>query len=510
MQRLRSNKILGMAMTEQGILLAEVVVSGGRRELVKAAEFPYPGGTLPADLTTIGRPLAAFLRQQGFGSRQAVIGLPARWVMVKSTEIPPSDRPSAAKILRLQAETAFSSELKELVYDYAGEPDRNQANTVLLMAVAKQRLNQIEEMATLARLTVRAIMPSVAAIGSAMPSTLGQERLVLHIGPRAVELAAYHGNELERMRHVMTLLPNAVRTGQFPAELGVELRRSIASMPINGTAPGDRRLLLWDELAHDDLARQNFGTRLGIAVDSPSLAVLGVQAAAGLDDPKYAAPAALGCAGLADENPAVDFLHSRMFVPKEKKSLRLVVWVSLAVILAAAGMAYLVVDTKQTEEQVATLTKTLEKQRPEVEEANKFIAKAKFAASWILPDVDPKTKLPTRDKRYRACWAGVSQAFPPNYAMAYVRTFELHTTVIPAVVMPASGKTPARTVTPARTALAGQMSGSASTPAEANAIGETLRRNGKFEDVKVIDVREVGNTGRQVTFSITFNYNGTE
>ena len=63
-----------------------------------------------------------------------MIGIPAKWLVVKSKELPPADPALAADMLRLGAEGEFSSELRDLVYDYAGQPSAAKSQTVLLMA----------------------------------------------------------------------------------------------------------------------------------------------------------------------------------------------------------------------------------------------------------------------------------------------------------------------------------------------------------------------------------------
>ena len=116
----RPSKILGVAITERAFLVAEITGSGDRRDLRRCGEFRFPEGTSLANIPALSRPFSQFLRQNGFTSRQMVVGLPTNWLLVKSKEVPPSTAAMAANMLRLQAESDFSSELADLVYDYAG------------------------------------------------------------------------------------------------------------------------------------------------------------------------------------------------------------------------------------------------------------------------------------------------------------------------------------------------------------------------------------------------------
>ncbi len=130
----RLNKVLGLALGERSLLAAEVANAAAGPEVRRAAEFVYPDGLSTKDPAALGAALAAFLKDGGFSARAAVVGLPARWLVVKSKDVPPADPATLADLLRLQAEGEFSSELKDLVYDYAADATAGHPTSVLLMA----------------------------------------------------------------------------------------------------------------------------------------------------------------------------------------------------------------------------------------------------------------------------------------------------------------------------------------------------------------------------------------
>ena len=118
--KFRANKMLGLALGERSILIAEVTNAAGACQVVKTAEFVYPDGISQQQPEALGHALRHFIKEQGFSARSAVFGIAAKSVLTKSKEIPPVDPSLAADLLRLQVESEFSSELKDLVYDYAG------------------------------------------------------------------------------------------------------------------------------------------------------------------------------------------------------------------------------------------------------------------------------------------------------------------------------------------------------------------------------------------------------
>src|SRR5207248_1965427 len=120
---------------EHSLLAAEVVAAAGEQtEVRQFAELVYPEGASPAEPAALGKALAQFLRENNFTARATVVGLPARWVLVKSKEVPPADASTLAELLLLQAESEFSSEFKDLVYEYAGDAGAGPLGTVILIA----------------------------------------------------------------------------------------------------------------------------------------------------------------------------------------------------------------------------------------------------------------------------------------------------------------------------------------------------------------------------------------
>src|SRR5688572_4374238 len=134
---------LGLAVGERSVVAAEVSVSGDRKQLRRAAEFHIPPDLSWDKPEKLGEALRYFLRQNKFSASRAVVGVPARWMMARDKEIPPASEAIAANALRLQAERLFPPELKELVFDFAGETDPKQAKKVLLVALPKHRLDQV-------------------------------------------------------------------------------------------------------------------------------------------------------------------------------------------------------------------------------------------------------------------------------------------------------------------------------------------------------------------------------
>ena len=72
------NKVLGLAVGQKNILVAEVTSKGGRYAVSAAGEFVFPDGTALSSPEKLGAALRDFLKSNRFSARGAIIGLPAK------------------------------------------------------------------------------------------------------------------------------------------------------------------------------------------------------------------------------------------------------------------------------------------------------------------------------------------------------------------------------------------------------------------------------------------------
>jgi hypothetical protein len=226
--------MLGIALGERSMLVAEVIVATGGPEVVKAVEFSYPEGqTLAKDPAVLGAALGAFLKEKGFGARIAVFGLPARWVLSKQKEVPALQDNLLADTLRLQAESEFSSELGELVYDYAGTggaaASAGGTTTVLLLAVPKRYIDQINQLAEAARIRVQAVTPFSTAVASSAKAAGNAMTLVL--GPSGVEFTSQQGG------HPRVLPCSSASFAGHPPAWAMMASMPVAARCSSGTTP---------------------------------------------------------------------------------------------------------------------------------------------------------------------------------------------------------------------------------------------------------------------------------
>jgi hypothetical protein len=377
------NKAVGLAIGERSILVAEVSATGDKPELVHVSEFVYPDGVNLQQPEVLGKALGQYLKEKDITSKAAVVGIPAKWVLTKPKDVPAADPDMIAESLRLQAESEFSPELKDLVYEYAGQPSATEPRSVLLMAIPGRYIESVKALTSAARLTPVAMTPSVTVLGAASAKS-NKSPLVLVLGRGGAELSAQYGGSPRALRHF------GASTAAAPMLLG-ELRRAAAHIPGNGAATNGtngssrRGLMLWDSIGLDPAARHAIGDALGVNVEEGELATLGVSApgAGEVGSTRgFASAVSLALAGVDEERLAVDFLHPKLTAPKRQGMDRRVTWGIVAGAAALLLIATALIDYQSKESRISSLQDQFNVIKPQVDAAKKDVDKISFARGW--------------------------------------------------------------------------------------------------------------------------------
>lgn len=471
MKRRSHNKILGLAIGERSLLAAEVG-AGERPELRRVAEFVYPDGASAERLAEMGPALLEFLREHQFTARHAVIGIPARWLLVKSKEVPPVEGDTLSDLLRIQAEGEFSSELKDLIYDYASED--GPARSVLLMATPRKYVDGAVALCEAAKLSAVAVTASATVLGAATARVTVKNAMVLAIGPGGAELTAQSGGTSSAIRHLRAPASKPLFVS--------ELRRVVSTMPVNGAV---RELVVWDGAGID---ADSLGKSLGIPVRSGDLASLGVSSGADVNgtEQKYGAAVSLALAGIGERPLPVDFLHSRLAPVVKGRISRPMVLGVLAAIMLVVGMIYAWHDLQQQQAAVDADRKSFENQQPAIKAAEAFVTKVSFAQGWH-----------GGDPRYLACVRDITLAIPDDeqtYATGLVVRDEQRPTGSSGAPKP-----------PASRSLTGQLTGKAPNQQRVQVVIDQMQRNRAFTQAKLGSTQNNGRNG-EVAFSIDFTY----
>jgi hypothetical protein len=464
-------KLLGLSIGERGLLVAEVACAGPERRVARLAEFAYPAGMSLEQPEALGAALGTFLRERGFSTHRAVLGVPARWLLLKSHALPPSEPQVAAAMLWLRAEAESAPELGEMVLDFAGQSSVLNPTTALLMGLPKRWLDRLLALATGAGLNVLAVTPSAGPLGAATALQSGNPYL-LSLGAEGTELACHEGEQTRSLRH----LGSALALGSLVGEL----RRVAVTNPMNATGPGDalsvlgrrgrQALVLWDDVGVDGSAVEAIEAALDMPVVRGELQTLGAAGAAALPGGRVGAAAVALTLPLLSGGgrPAVDFLHPRLSAPRKAGVTRRTAWMTAAaaVVALAALLAY--TDLARIERQVAQADHDLQVLEPTLKTARPFVANMQFVETF-------QGGVP----RHLACLRDITTVVPSD-GQTYLTNFHLQSN------------------------MKGDFAGRCPNNQEVLNLMDKLNAGGRFTELKrKLDAK---GTGPEVSFSVTFTY----
>lgn len=370
---LKARKTLGLFITESHIRAVELGPGGavlGRAELALTEQLNL------SQPERLGKELRQVLRRAGLKANRCLAGVPASWIACREKLLPTTQADALRGILAISTERDFASAEGELSFDYCACPVAG--GTAALLAAAPQRqVQQVVEMARAAGLVVQALTPSIVALAAATDQKAQPAaRLVLCLSAGAAELAAQWPQGLRLVRS-LALSPDAGN----PAEaLTAPLRRILPLLPNepSGTQPP---VLVWDlDGRMDQSQADELGQRLGLSVRLAVWKGLGLGAGQTLDTLAWAPAAALAALGGKPAAP-LDFLHSRLVPPRQLPLKRWLVPAGVVAVVLGVSL-YFFLDWRSNQQEVVTLSKTLEGMRDDSQRASALIDNASFAQGW--------------------------------------------------------------------------------------------------------------------------------
>jgi hypothetical protein len=404
-----NKKWLGIAVGERSLTVAEVLggaeappdphatIRNPTTTTTRLAELVYSPTVTLESPQAIGELLQGFLREQSFSARAAVIGVPAKWLVLRTHEIPPTDAQTAAQMLWVHASASLTAELGPIVFDYSGQNHADRATRVLLMGLQQRWLDRLTAMADAARLRVLAVTPTAGALAAASVPN-GDESWILCVGAESSELTTRQAGQTRAIRYIggassVSSLVSHVRRATLP---------SLESSSATAEAAAARHLVLWDEAGLQDDAVVALQTAAGMPIVHGSQRLTGVATTGGNSSRSLGA-GAISLAMLAAMGRAmeIDFLHPRIAPPPQPRlrwrTVGIAAAIAAVVLMFTAGVA----DISRCQRQVSQGDHELAAMGPALAAARPFVGSQQLVESFHHTT-----------PRYLACLRDLTLALP--------------------------------------------------------------------------------------------------
>ncbi len=471
---LGTRTILGLAIDESGIVVAEVAARTGRPEVRRVGQLAFEEKLSSETAKELGQQLRQFLRANHFSSRHAVVGIPTKWIVAKEILAPPAGPEAVASMLGIQAERAFSLNASDLIFDYFGRTSTSESSKVMLLAARREIIEEVRELTTAAGLQVRSVTVSALAFGKILSATGPEARYGLYARPTYCEFWSQANGQLRTIKHV----PMASANGAAPdraEQLTSTIQRLILLSGEQNQAP--HQVTVYDADGRTDglVDRLNTQLRPHITVSDGRAGLLSDRARAGEDseDAQSIAAAAVAVAGAGADRPPVDFLNPRLGRKKTSHRTRVTSWAAVAAIVAVVAVGAAVADWQIKRSDIASYSQQLEAISEDVEAARTMKEQMAYASSWM-----------SQTPVFLECLRELTESFPEQGTI-WATSLGLSET-------------------------GGSLVGKAVDEQSFYDVLNKLKQNDAFSKVTMMYVRDAGGSSREKEFAVTFTFEGAK
>lgn len=252
MKQIRNS--LGIVFYEQAIAVAEVESGGGQCRVRRSAEFKMPDGVTIETLASQQANFAAFLKDNGFKSRNAVVGVSARQMISTRLKIPPiEDEQTRFETIRIQLERKLELEFSDIVFDCWGQAAAG-ADTLVLMTL-KRHVTAIK--AFLASFKITPLFMSASSLALDLTIAGGVDCHLINY-PNSVEVFVFQDQSLQSVLNISKATPNTFED-DLAGDIARQINRLLWSLPSKSEQP---RYTVWTSQTDTSVVRGQLESRL--------------------------------------------------------------------------------------------------------------------------------------------------------------------------------------------------------------------------------------------------------
>jgi hypothetical protein len=472
---IKPKRFVGLAVEENAILAADVSCEKDSFLVSNAKNFIFPEGVDFKDPEGLGKILGQFLQENKFTARKAIIGIPAKWLMLREKTIPLSAKENVAAILKIHAEHEFSLNPEELALDYTSHVAEDKSNRLFLTAMLRGNLDRLILAVRWAGMDVLSVTVSSVVLFTLIRGKMFAPfpRYFLYLRKDYAEFLAKDGEQTVDVKHIQKDIKKE-------KDLFItELRRIISYHSKNPVKENSEQLLIWN--ASGDPCREELKIlaeampfHLKIMEGNRQSFVERLSLPGGGDGDRFAAAIMLGQTFNNSDPFYVDFLNSRMNVKSSLFKKNQVFWASAV----AAGVVILILVMffmwRGDQKDVTELRSRLDGMKDDISSAKDIIQKVNMAGGWY-------SKRPGILDGLNALTA----AFPEE-GKIWVTNLAL------------------------TEKMRGVVSGRAIDEKSVIDVLDALKRNDHFSDVQMIYLQDNGKNSQEVSFSMNFSFTGKE
>lgn len=468
--------ILGIAIDEFGIVAAEVRYRTGLPEVRRIGHLNFDEKLNSDNARDMGQKLRQFLRKNHFSSKQAIIGIPTKWIIAKEITAPPASADVLGGMLSIQAERTFSLNSSELIFDYCGRTSVSEKSEILLLAARSQIINQITELTDAAGLQVQSITVSALAFSRILSKTGPKYGYGLYTRPNYYEFWTQVNGTARSFQHIPIMVRQEV-SNDYDEQLSATIQRMILLSSQQGQSP-PYKITAYDGSGLSDEIINRLNEKLGPQV---TVSKGGSQLLSGRlrlsEYPEQAqsiAAIAVAATAMGTNKPPVDFLNPRIGVKKTSRRKSVTIWAGVIGVVCILALAAVFVDWQADRRDIATYTQQLELMSDDIAAAHEVVDRISYAGSWT-----------SQEPVFMNCLRELTLTFPEE-PLVWATNLRLSENAGAALV------------------------GKAVDEKSFYEVLDKIKEQKAFSNVQMIHIRDAGRDSREKEFAVHFEFRGVK
>jgi hypothetical protein len=476
---------LGLAIDEFGIAAAEIRTRTGRMEVQRTGQWQFEKKLNLDNAKDTGEKLKQFLRENHFSSKQAIIGIPTKWIVAKEITVPPASAESVAGVLNIQAERAFSLNAGELVFDYCGRTSSSEPSEVLLLAARSQIVEQVKDLAASAGLELRSMTVSALAFGKNLSDGDTEYRYGLYTRPAYCEFWTQLNGSPRSIQHIPLTTTN--KTADERAELLASTIQRLILLSSQHDSSSSHCVTAYDGCGRAgetiELLNERLKPRIvvtdGIAQLLPEITDSSehqeqamYRSDAGQAQSIAAVAVAMAAAGT--DKLLVDFLNPRFGLKKKASRRPVATWAGIITAVCLPVIVAMLMNWRADKRDIAAYQEQLSLMSEDITAAKEVVDRISYAKSWT-----------SQEPVFLNCLRELTLMFPEE---------------------PTIWATNLRLSEDAGAALVGK----AVNEESFYEVLDKIKQNDAFFNVQMVHLRKVGRDLTEQEFAVNFEFRGVK
>ena len=456
MKQIRNS--LGIVFYDKTIAVSEVESAGEGCRVRRCAEFNMPDGTTLENIASQQAQFGAFLKENGFKSRKAVVGISAKQLASTQLKIHPiEDEQIRYQTIKMNLERKLETDFSDIVFDY-WDCAQTHTDSILTLMTLKKKVAAIQALLTTSKITPLSI--TVSSLGLKLVTTEPVDCNIVNY-PGSLEVFIFKNQHLKSVLNVVKKTDAAIDT-DLADEVSRQIHRALWSLSMSQTQPD---YTLWTTNSDTVAVGQQLNRSLGSIKQVEIKGLDGSVVCSSLCD----LAAELAGRIIVDDSIGINFLKSHeeaktSAIPKQWVS-RIAIGVVLIFVLLGLYFYGWYADTQA----IALAQEDLDSMSESVPAAEKMIDQVVYAGQWFR-------QKPVHLENLR------------ELTLAFPRSSDIWLT---SLAVDAS--------------LNQVISGRATNEEAILDVVDKLKANPVFKDIKLLYIRKMGQNTDVMTFAINFN-----